>query len=95
MVNQKKQTSLLEVVRHIGKYDENHTIYVKDNKGWSISSATIVCESPDDSTKPIEKEQITYDFFLEIFIAAEFIENVKGNLEEKCKRLIYYAKHYA
>lgn len=87
---------LIELLRHpdLGEDDEA-TIYVV--RPWTPEAAAIiVCPAPA-STAPVEHEGQKFDYFLEAFIARDFLEDLTVSDPEakselgRCERLIRYA----
>lgn len=93
-----KVMPLLDVIRDIASFDEDHTIYAK--KPWTAQSSAIVVWEPDEGDPP-EPGELGFAYFLEIFIALEVIEGWMGNIdysptvERICDRVIYYATYDA
>jgi hypothetical protein len=87
---------LQEVVENINNFDENLTIYAEEP--WSCHSKATVAIEPDDGSLPPELESIELTYFLEVFIAKEFLEDWTESMsgvvstEQKCERLITYAR---
>jgi hypothetical protein len=82
------------LVANIDEFDEELVIFQKDE--LSIDSEVILFERDEDDTVRI-KDGIKYVYFLEFFIAKEFIEdwvsrsNFKPNVKEIALRLLQYA----
>ena len=87
--------TLLEVVRTLGSLSEEDTIYAF--APWTETSEAIVAPEPDSRGGPSCVQEVGLKYFLEVFIAREFLEDWAGNvgkeptLEERCARLIQYA----
>lgn len=70
-------------------------------KPWSPDSEAIVATEPDEGGVPNEAAQINAEYFLEIFLANEFLEGWLSNLDQEpsvkdqCLRLIKYAENDA
>jgi len=104
---------LLAIVREIPTIppdDEDGppaTIYAREP--WTPSSLAAVLHPTDETTAPIEVDGEPFAYFIEVFIAREFLEDlakVSGmesdenvhDLEadvRKCEELIHYATHDA
>jgi hypothetical protein len=89
---------LIELLRqaHLGDDDEA-TIYVA--RPWSPEAEAIVVSPAPDATNPIEQDGQTFDYFLEAFIAQEFLEDLAASNDaeaasdkQRCERLILYAE---
>lgn len=83
--------TLLEVIRTLDSFDEESTIYASEP--WTEKSkSVVVAELESDG---LQERGVKY--FLEVFIARQFLEEWVGNfgveptIQEKCARLIQYA----
>jgi len=87
--------SLLEAVRDLDSFDENATIYAAEP--WVAESQVIVALEPGSGGLPPEAQKLGLKYFIEVFLAREFLEGwgknlgVEPTLQEKCARLIQYA----
>lgn len=87
--------TLIEAVRDLGSFDRERTIYAA--LPWSMNSLVIVEYEPLSGGLPKEAEELGLKYFIEVFIAFDFLEDwVKScdatpSLKEKCDRLIQYA----
>ena len=88
-------TSLIEVLNNLEAYDSEHTIYASEP--WTQASIAIVSEEPDSGRLPTEASDLGLEYFLEVFIASDFLEDwmadrhADPSAEQKCERLIAYA----
>ena len=88
-------TNLIDVVNNLNAYDSEHTIYASEP--WTHSSVAIVVGEPDSGEVPREASDLGLEYFLEVFIASDFLEDWMADLqanpsaEQKCARLIAYA----
>jgi len=86
---------LIELVRNLDTLDRRNTIYA--SRPWSDTSEAIVAYEPEAGGMPLEAERLNLKYFLEVFIARNFIEDYTANcdtqptLQQKCARLIAYA----
>ncbi|KOQ82269.1 hypothetical protein ABW48_26535 [Pluralibacter gergoviae] len=91
--------TLIDIINKLDSFDGDDTIYVK--RPWKPESAAIVATEPDTGGIPPGAEKIDAEYFLEIFLAAEFLEGwllngaQKPSTEEQCFRLIQYAENDA
>ena len=91
--------TLNEFIDQIDSFDEEYTIYVK--KPWKPDSETIIAAEPIEGGIPEDAVKINAEYFLEIFLAKEFLEgwilsvNNNPSVKEKCLRLIEYAENDA
>jgi hypothetical protein len=87
--------AIIQLVRDLDAVDKLGTIYA--SQPWSEASEAIVAYEPEAGGMPAETEQLQLKYFLEVFIARDFIESWIANcptpptLEGKCARLIEYA----
>jgi hypothetical protein len=85
---------LLDVIKNINKFSEEDTIYAVEP--WSALSETIVLHD-ENGKLPKEAREKGMTYFLEIFIAKEFLEDLQSvtkqnmSIEESCNRIIEYA----
>ncbi|OSM93880.1 MULTISPECIES: hypothetical protein [Lonsdalea] len=90
------EMTLCEIINQINSFDHDETIYVK--QPWRPDSEAIVAAEPMDGKIPDEAAKINAEYFLEIFLAKEFLEGWLSNLnnnpswQEQCFRLIEYAE---
>ena len=86
---------LLEAVLDLETLDEESTIYAAEP--WAEGSTVVIEREPANGGLPEEATKLGLKYFLEVFIARDFLEDWTANLgdepslSEKCKRLIYYA----
>ena len=87
--------TLLDAVDTLDDLDEVFTIYAAEP--WMKNSTAIVAQEPEAGGLPAEAEKLGLKYFLEVFIARDFLDDWKGSLnqeptlQEKCARLIQYA----
>lgn len=88
---------LSEIINQLNNFDGDDTIYVK--QPWTPESEAVVATEPDNGGLPNEAAKIGAEYFLEIFLAQEFLEGWLSNLgeepsdKEQYLRLIAYAKN--
>jgi hypothetical protein len=86
---------LIEAVQDLDALDKESTIYAATP--WTENSEVIVAREPDSGGLPVEAEKLDLKYFLEVFIAQDFLEDWLSNFDvqptsqEKCIRLIKYA----
>jgi len=81
---------LLNVVATLDQFDPEATIYAVEP--WTSASQAILVSPGPDSSEPIERNGTIYSYFLEVFIAREFLEGFGVNdFKIACDRLIQYA----
>lgn len=86
---------LSELVSKLSAFDDELTIYAQ--RPWTSKSKAIVAMEPDAGGLPNEAKANHYEYFLEIFVANEFLEGwLEGegkaaSKEQTCERLISYA----
>jgi hypothetical protein len=89
-----KIMKLIDVIKAIDSFDDELTIYASEP--WRNDSLAIVDMEADDGLPQLAKEKgLTY--FLEVFVALEFMEDWLASLKKRpsdediCMRLIEYA----
>ena len=84
--------TLLEIIRDLESFSEDDTIYASEP--WIEESTAAVLREPDDGALPSEANQLGAVYFLEIFTAREIMKDFPTTftLEDKCARLIRYAR---
>ena len=94
-----QKMKLIELIRDLDALDEQCTIYA--SQPWTETSEAIAAHEPEAGGTPNEAERLGLKYFLEVFIAREFIEGWMANydtqptLRQKCARLIEYATNDA
>lgn len=87
--------TLLQVVGNLDSFDEDSTIYAAEP--WTNRSQAIVAAEADGGDLPDEARQLGLKYFLEVFIAREFLEgwistlDTKATVDGMTARLIEYA----
>lgn len=90
---------LIDLVSSIDTLDENSTIYA--TSPWTVESDAIVAEESADANSSSVFEREGKQYFLEVFIAREFLNDWEVGLdfvptdEDRCNRLIQYAQNDA
>lgn len=84
---------LIDVVTNLKTYDETLTIYVTEP--WTCDSEAVLAIEPDEGGLPDEAKSRGAEYFIEVFVATEFLVSLIGrkSAQELCERLIYYALH--
>ena len=91
--------TLLEAIKNLEQLDDDFTIYASAR--WSVNSIVTVEYEPEDGSMPNEAKNLGLNYFLEVFIAKEFVEGWLSNIasqpsdEDICKRIIEYAENDA
>lgn len=86
---------LIDVINSLDIFEEDKTIYAVEP--WNTDSKAIVAIEQDDGSLPGEVRSMGMSYFLEVFLAKEFLEGWIASqahqvtIEEKCARLISYA----
>ncbi len=77
--------------------DEEATIYVE--RPWSHDAQVIVLSPAPETTTPVQREGRQFDYFLEAFIARDFLDDLDASGDatemsemERYDRLIHYAE---
>lgn len=91
--------TLKDVVAKLDSFESEHTIYA--SRPWTETSTALVLQEPDEGGVPEEATSLGLNYFIEIFLASEFLEDWAASLaaaptiEEMCRRLIVYAENDA
>ena len=74
-------------------WNDDVTIYAV--KPWSCDAEALLSSQAPDTTDPLIRSGKRYDYFLEGFIARDFLDGIGASAEnvgkEACERLIRYA----
>ncbi len=87
--------TLLEVIKNLDSFAKEDTIYAC--KPWNENSNALVLSESAAENFADELKKLNMVYFLEVFIAQDFIEDWVENLttertdNQKCERLIEYA----
>ncbi len=87
--------TLQQIVEELDSLDKANTIYVAEP--WMENSKAMVLPEPEEGGLPLEAKKLGLKYFLEVFIAQDFVEGWVENLHieptslQKCLRLIQYA----
>ncbi len=90
---------LIDVVKNLKILDSELTIYAK--QPWGVTSYCEVALEPEDGSYPEVFERKDLEYFIEIFIADEFVDGWNEGfshtptVEEQTSRLIQYAENDA
>ena len=91
-------TTILDIVRDIDTLDPDLTIYARSP--WTCESEAILAVEPEDGkTDPPEAVSKGVNYFIEVDIAKEFLDDWQNSVDrkipllERCERLVYYAEH--
>ncbi|NMN06421.1 MULTISPECIES: hypothetical protein [unclassified Novosphingobium] len=92
-----RQMRLIELIRDAADLDDDLIIYAV--APWSPDADTVLVVVQGNSAEPVTFHGRQYDYFLESFIARNFIEDYAASVEgasaterERCERLIRYAQ---
>lgn len=91
---------LIEFITNIEKFDEESVLYVKRIDGqFSCESEVTILKLTEEELECktfeiTEKKCPGFEYFLEVFLINEIIEDLEKNqsVEAKCNRLIHYAE---
>ena len=82
---------LLEAIEQIESLNSDATIWIENSKSWSPQSAVFIAEENEDGGPP-ENISSSYEYFLEVFIASEFIVDIGNKSKDAIvERVIQYA----
>jgi hypothetical protein len=85
---------LIEAVGKLDSFDNEATIYAATP--WTENSEAIVAREPTSGGPPTEAEKLGLKYFLEVFVARDFLDGWSANLgatpavQQRCSRLIQY-----
>ncbi|QJP13701.1 hypothetical protein G3545_08545 [Starkeya sp. ORNL1] len=91
--------TLLEAIRTLDELSDDGIIYAKEP--WRGDAEAIVLPDFEDEAAIEEAVRLGFKYFLEVFIAREFLEDWSDDLrragafQEICDRVIYYATYDA
>ena len=86
---------IVDIVADLADHNEELTIYAK--KPWSCDSEAVLAHEPDAGGLPPEAAAIGAVYFIEVFVANEFLDGWRASqprsttVEEQSERLIRYA----
>jgi hypothetical protein len=87
--------TLIEVIQNLKSFDNEGIICAR--KPWTENSEAIVVIEPQARQLPTEAKKLGMDYFLDVFIARDFLEDwtatrdTEPTLAERCARVIKYA----
>ena len=85
--------TLMDLLASRDQWTDDNTIYLV--RPWNRGAEAMLVSPSPDTTEPVIRLGIRYDYFLECFIVRDFIEDFLASGErsdqEICERLIRYA----
>jgi hypothetical protein len=87
--------TLIEAVRDLRLLDDEGTIYAEEP--WTEDSRAVVAREPPAGGHPAGAEALRLKYFLEVFVARDFLADwgavlgAQPALRQKCARLIRHA----
>ena len=94
-----QETTLSDVISRLTHFDGDLTIYA--SVPWTAISRAIVIQEPEPGSDLQEPASLGLKYFLEVFIARDFLDGWRSSLgrepsaEETLARVIYYAENDA
>ena len=95
-------TELRTLIADLDKIDDDLTIYIASGAEWTAGSSVIAALEPEGGVPPLEASAQDMEYFLEVFIAKDVLQEWKEwqgveelSLEKKLEILLYYAKNDA
>jgi hypothetical protein len=91
--------TLIEIIRDLDVFDVEGMICA--SPPWTADSEATVIVEPQARQFPAAAEKLGLEYFLDVFIARDFLEDWIANLDteptsqQKCERLIKYASNDA
>ena len=86
---------IVDIVADLAAHGEGLTIYAREP--WSCDSEAVLAREPDAGGLPPEATAIGAVYFIEVFVANEFLDDWRASQQrsvtakEQCQRLIQYA----
>lgn len=83
-----------EIIEKLDSIDRGKTIYAATP--WTMESEVIVAIEPASGGLPVEAVELGLKYFLEVFIAKDFLDDwaaslgAKPTVDQKCARIISY-----
>lgn len=95
-----KKMTLLKIIEELETFDNESTIYAEEP--WTENSKALVLHEPESGELPYEAKKLGLHYFLEVFVARDFLEdwainlkaanlNAEPTVQQKFARLIHYA----
>ncbi len=87
------EMKLIDVVGALPSFDSQNTIYASEP--WTPDCEAIV--APESAMPPLTLERLKVKYFLEVFVARDFLNDWTASVDEpptlleSCARLIHYA----
>lgn len=87
------EMKLIDVVGELASFDSQNTIHASEP--WTPDCEAIV--APESEMPPVTLERLRVKYFLEVFVARDFLDDWSASvdesptLRESCARLIHYA----
>jgi len=92
--------TLIEHVQRCGEWADDETLFVA--RPWQPHSQAMIVTPSPHSTAPIDRGGVRFEYFLETFLARDFLEDFAVTAEGRnatqsalCERLISYAENDA
>jgi hypothetical protein len=91
--------TIIEAVQNLDSLDSEGTIYAA--RPWAANSIAVVDSEPEGGGIRHDAKEKGLDYFLEVIIAREILEDLEAYLEraptseERCERIIQYATYDA
>jgi hypothetical protein len=73
--------TLGDAISHLGSLNGRDTIYAAEP--WAPGSQAVVAAEPDDGGLPLEAQKLGLTYFLEVFVAREFLEGWEPHLSSE------------
>src|SRR5678816_263075 len=86
----KAEMTLSDALRDLDQFSNNDTNTIYAKRPWSHASPAFVAEQPPDGRLPEAASAAGFSYFVEVFIAQDFLRDWSGSFEAFCDRIIYY-----
>ncbi|MFG1172768.1 hypothetical protein AAFN90_04055 [Erwiniaceae bacterium CAU 1747] len=99
MQYEENKVTLTDIINQLSSFDSDDTIYAR--QPWTPDSEAIVATEPDDGGLPDKVAKINAEYFIEIFLADQFLKgwllshDKKLAVKDQCRRLVQYAENDA
>lgn len=91
---------LIELLKQSDQWQDDATIYVA--RPWSSNAQAVLLRPSPDTTASVEQNGRRFDYFLEAFIARDFLDDFAASPDgsrvseiQRCERLVRYAEEDA
>ena len=87
--------TLADILRQLDQFSISDTATIYAQRPWSPDALAFVSEQPVDGKLPESAASDGFSYFLEVFIAQDFLAEWPDSFDAFCSRIIRYAEHDA